>query len=163
MSDSIAFIQTGGTIDKDYPRKTQGYAFEIDTPAFERILDKLVPSFPFKTYEFLKKDSLEITNEDRINLIDFVSSLDCRRVIITHGTDTLIETAQALSVIKDKVIVVTGAKLPERFTNSDAPINLGVAIGAVSSLMNGSYVCMQGLVVPANESTRDKQVGTFSK
>ncbi len=161
MPGKIAFIQTGGTIDKDYPRKTRGYAFEIATPAFERALDKLKPNFQYDTYEFMKKDSLEITDDDRQRLVEFVSSMAHDHIIITHGTDTLIETGNALSGIDNKVIVVTGAKLPERFTNSDAPVNIGVAIGAVSSLTYGVYICMQGLVIPVGKAAHDKGEGIF--
>lgn len=161
MPGKIAFIQTGGTIDKDYPRKTKGYAFEIATPAFDRVLNKLKPNFQYDTYELMKKDSLEITDDDRLTLLDFVASLAHDLIIITHGTDTLIETASALNSIKNKVIVVTGAKLPERFTNSDAPINIGVAIGAVTSLKHGVYICMQGLVIPEEKAAHDKEEGTF--
>ena len=157
----IAFIQTGGTIDKDYPRETGGYAFEIDTPAFERILNKLNPGFDFRIYSAFKKDSLDISDEDRDYLVDFVGKLDERRIVVTHGTDTLIETAVALQSVKNKTIVVTGAKLPERFSNSDAPVNLGAAVGAVQVLKDGSYVCMQGLVAPAEQVTRDMKSGTF--
>ena len=161
MTGKLAFIQTGGTIDKDYPRKTKGYAFEIDEPAFRRVLDKLVPNFQYDYYEFCKKDSLEVTDEDRAALADFISQLDHSRVIITHGTDTMIETGQFLSgKIQNKAIVITGAKLPERFSNSDAPINLGVAIGAVSSQSTGVFVCMQGLIIPANHAYRDQE-GNF--
>ncbi len=163
MPDKIAFIQTGGTIDKDYPRKTKGYAFEIDSPAFVRILEKLKPNFQYDTFEFLKKDSLEITETDRTKLFEFVCSLSHDQIIITHGTDTLIETASALSAVPSKTIILTGAKLPERFSNSDAPINLGMAIGAVTSLAHGVYVCMQGLVMPLESAAHDKVEGTFYK
>ena len=125
----IAFIQTGGTIDKDYPKVTKGWAFEIAEPAFNRILEKLNPSFSFKSYEVFKKDSQEITLEDREKLKSLCESIWEDKIIITHGTDTMVETAKYLSSI-NKTIVITGAMKPERFSNSDAPINLGASITA---------------------------------
>lgn len=150
----IAFIQTGGTIDKDYPKSNKGWAFEIDEPAYLRILTKLNPSFQYSSFTLLKKDSMEITQADRVQLLDLCKSIKHSRIIITHGTDSLLETAQFLAKITDKVLVLTGAMLPERFSNSDAPINLGIAIGAVQSLSVGIYVAMHGLVLPYDRATR---------
>jgi L-asparaginase len=133
----ITFIQTGGTIDKDYPRATGGYAFEISEPAVQRVLEKLNPAFDFEIITALKKDSLEITAQDRQKLVDLCSGLGNNKIIITHGTDTMIETAEKLKEVKDKTIVITGAMRPERFSDSDAPINIGVAVGAVNVLEKG--------------------------
>jgi L-asparaginase len=157
----ITFIQTGGTIDKDYPRTTKGYAFEISEPAIKRVLEKLNPAFEFEIITVLKKDSLEITKQDRQKIIDICNNLDNQKIIITHGTDTMIKTAEKLSKIKDKTIVITGAMRPERFYNSDAPINIGVAIGAVNVLERGVYIAMHGKVYPWDQVTRDKKTGQF--
>jgi L-asparaginase len=157
----ITFIQTGGTIDKDYPRTTKGYAFEISEPAVKRILEKLNPSFDFEIISALKKDSLEMTDDDRQKIYNLCKELENDKIIITHGTDTMMETAEKLSSIKDKVIVITGAMRPERFTNSDAPINIGVAIGAVNVLEIGVYIAMHGQVLPWNRITRNKETGQF--
>lgn len=157
----IAFIQTGGTIDKDYPRKTGGYAFEIDKPAFERILQNLGPAFEFESHLVLKKDSQDITTEDREALKTFINDLTADKIIVTHGTDTLIETSKYLDGGWEKTIILVGAKLPERFVNSDASINLGAAIGAVQTLEHGVYVCMQGVIIPAANAYRDPDSGNF--
>lgn len=157
----ITFIQTGGTIDKDYPRTTKGYAFEIAEPAVKRVLEKLNPAFEFEIISVLKKDSMEITKGDRQEIYDTCTALDCQKIIITHGTDTMIETAEKLSGIKGKTIVITGAMKPERFSNSDAPINIGVAIGAVNVLAEGVYLAMHGRVHPWNSVTRDMTSGQF--
>ncbi|MFC2140743.1 asparaginase domain-containing protein [Acidobacteriota bacterium] len=157
----ITFIQTGGTIDKDYPRTTKGYAFEISEPAVKRVLEKLNPAFEFEIITALKKDSLEITGQDRQKIVDICNNLDNQKIIITHGTDTMIETAEKLSEIKDKTIVITGAMRPERFYNSDAPINIGVAIGAVNVLERGVYIAMHGRVYPWDQVKRDPQTGQF--
>ncbi|MDG1841753.1 MAG: asparaginase domain-containing protein [Crocinitomicaceae bacterium] len=156
----IAFIQTGGTIDKDYPKVTKGWAFEIAEPAFNRILEKLNPSFSYQSYEAFKKDSQEITSKDRAKLKALCKSIAEDKIIITHGTDTMAETARSLSSI-NKTIIVTGAMKPERFSNSDAPINLGAAIAACQTLTVGSYLVMHGMVIPHNQVERDLETGKY--
>ncbi len=158
----IIFVQTGGTIDKDYPRKTNGWAFEFGEPATNRILKKLDPSFEYELITAFQKDSQEITEKDREFLADLIEENSCKKFIITHGTDTLIETALFLSQrIKDKVIVVTGAMRPERFDNSDAPINLGSAIATLNLKESGVFVAMHGVVKCANEIKRNIETGKF--
>ena len=156
----IAFIQTGGTIDKDYPKVTKGWAFEIAEPAFNRILEKLNPSFTYQPYEVFKKDSQEITSEDRAKLKALCESIPEDKIIITHGTDTMAETARSLSGI-NKTIIITGSMKPERFSNSDAPINLGAAIAACQTLSKGSYLVMHGMVIPHNQIERNLQTGKY--
>jgi len=156
----IAFIQTGGTIDKDYPKVTKGWAFEIAEPAFNRILEKLNPSFTYQSYEVFKKDSQEITSEDRAKLKALCKSIPEDKIIITHGTDTMTETTRSLSGI-NKTIIITGAMKPERFSNSDAPINLGAAIAACQTLSKGSYLVMHGMVIPHNQIERNLQTGKY--
>jgi L-asparaginase len=157
----IAFIQTGGTIDKDYPRAKGGYAFEIGEPAVKRILQRIIPNFDFEMISILKKDSLDITEEDREKIHDACEKTAVNRIIVTHGTDTMIETAEKLSSIKGKVIVLTGAMKPERFVDSDASFNLGSAVGAVNVLQNGVYISMNGRIYPWNKVKRNSHTGQF--
>ncbi|MFA8435873.1 MAG: asparaginase domain-containing protein [Marinifilaceae bacterium] len=157
----ITFIQTGGTIDKDYPRTSGGWAFEIDEPAVHRILEKLNPSFTYEVISVLKKDSQEITNEDRELIVNSIKTQKSDKIIITHGTDTIRETAQYLNQIEDKLIILTGAMKPERFSNSDAPITLGTAIGAANVLKKGVYIAMHGKVLPFNEIQRNTETGQY--
>ena len=157
----ILFIQTGGTIDKDYPKTTKGWAFEINEPAVGRILDKINPSFSFKILSLLKKDSMEIDQKDRSLLADECEKSIEKKIIITHGTDTIIETAKFLSKIKNKIIILTGSMRPERFSNSDANINIGVAIGGVQSLKNGVYIALNGLIMPFDKVKRNMETGQF--
>ena len=160
---NVLFIQTGGTIDKDYPKSTKGWAFEIHDPAVDRILTKLNPSFNYVIKSVLKKDSLEITDQDRMLLLNECISAEENKIIITHGTDTLSETANFLSEIKNKTIILTGAMRPERFTNSDADLNIGIAIGGVQSLSNGVYIAMHGLILPHDEISRNMETGQYLK
>jgi len=158
----ITFIQTGGTIDKDYPHTTKGWAFEFGEPAFKRILEKLDPSFEYKSLTAFQKDSLEITEEDRTHLAELIIAQASSKVIITHGTDTLLETAAVLATqIKNKVIVLTGAMRPERFSNSEAPVNLGMAIATVNLMQEGVFVAMHGMVKPWHEVKRNLEDGKF--
>ena len=157
----ILFIQTGGTIDKDYPKTTKGYAFEISEPAVKRILEKLNPDFKYEVISVLKKDSLEITEEDRNKILKACQQSDIKKIIITHGTDTMLETAKKLSVIKDKTIIITGAMRPERFSNSDASINVGMAIGAINVLESGIYIARHGKILLWNKCKRNLETGQF--
>lgn len=157
----IVFIQAGGTIDKDYPKTQKGYAFEIGEPAVKRILEKVHPNFDFEVISLLKKDSLDMTEEDRAIIHQACQSADADKIVITHGTDTMIETARKLNGIKSKVIVLTGAMKPEKFSDSDASFNVGAAVGTIGLLTNGVYIAMNGRVFPWNKVKRDKQTGRF--
>ena len=147
---NILIIQTGGTIDKDYPKTTKGYAFEITTPAAERILKRINPHFGYEILPLLQKDSLDITLGDRQKLREICTETGHDQIIITHGTDTIEETAHYLTGISGKTIVLTGAFLPERFKDSDADFNLGMAACAVSSLTEGVYIVLNGFVKSVN-------------
>ena len=157
----IAFIQTGGTIDKDYPKTTGGYAFEIGESAAKRILQRINPSFDFEIVSILRKDSLDITEEDRKKIRDACEKIAVDKIVVTHGTDTMIETAEKLSSIKGKVIVLTGATKPEKFVDSDASFNLGTATGAINVLRNGVYIAMNGRIYPWNKVKRNRETGQF--
>lgn len=157
----IAFIQTGGTLDKDYPQITNGWAFEITTPAFDRILEDLNPNFEWESYSACRKDSTEITGQDRQQLKQLIAECEADKIIVTHGTDTMPETASCLASLASKTIVITGAMRPERFSNSDAKINLGMAIAAVQCQPAGVYIAMHGLVIPHNEIDRNMETGQF--
>ena len=158
----IIFIQTGGTIDKEYPQLNKGWAFEFGEPSVGRVLEKLNPSFEYKLISAFKKDSLEITDDDRELLLDLIKNLKEDKIIITHGTDTMVETASFLKKnLNNKLIIITGAMLPERFSNSDAPINLGSAIGAINILDKGIYIAMHGIVKPFKKMNRNLETGKY--
>lgn len=143
----ILFIQTGGTIDKDYPRSSKGWAFEFGEPATWRLLEKLGPQFAYEIITAFQKDSLEIREADRKVLAELINERGESRVVVTHGTDTIEETAVFLRKhCPQKTIVLTGAMRPERFSNSDAPLNLGMAIATVQLATSGVYICLHGQV-----------------
>jgi L-asparaginase len=147
----ITFIQTGGTIDKDYPRSDadHGYEFKIGRPAVKNILPTCHPLFTYDVVELLKKDSLDLTDKDRHKIAEAVKKMSSDKIIITHGTDTTLKTAELLdSTIKNKTIVLTGAMLPEKFAHSDAKFNLGMAVAAVQVFPAGVYITLYGHAVP---------------
>ncbi len=157
----ISLIQTGGTIDKDYPKVQGGWAFEIGEPAVRRLLMRLNPVFEYEILSIFRKDSQEITTQDREELRQYCAQLANHRVVITHGTDTMIETGHSLLGIPQKIIVLTGAMRPEKFSDSDAPLNLGLALAAVQLLEAGVYIAMHGGIYPVQRVTRNVQTGQF--
>lgn len=157
----ILFIQTGGTIDKDYPRTTKGYAFEITTPAVERILPRINPIFEYEVKTLSRKDSQEITDADRQKIVEACTSSSIDKIVITHGTDTMIETAAVLAKVSNKTIIITGSMRPEKFSDSDAPFNVGAAIGALNVLPPGIYITMNGRVYDWDKIKRDYDTGQF--
>ena len=157
----ILFIQTGGTIDKDYPKTKLGYAFEITDPAISRILPEANPTFEYEVVSVCKKDSTELTDEDRQKIFDVCFENQADKIIITHGTDTMVKTAEKLSSIKDKTIVITGAMRPEKFSNTDADFNVGVAVGGVQNLPAGVYIAMHGAILLWDKVSRDEKTGQF--
>ena len=168
LSPAVAVLGMGGTIDKDYPRTTKGYAFEIDEPAAERVLAGLpFPGIAWRVESICRKDSTEIVEDDRKALVDAVRRAPEARLVVTHGTDTLIETAQyvAKSGAGDgKAIAFTGAMKPERFKDSDAPFNVGTAVGAVAVLPAGSVVVvMGGRVIDCHRCHRNHETGLFEE
>lgn len=146
----VQFIQTGGTIDKDYPQIRRSYSFEIADPAVGRILRRVVPNIRYSVVTLLKKDSLDITDKDRMKIVRFCRQSHAKRIVITHGTDTMVKTARALRVIRNKIIVLTGAMRPEKFTDSDAMFNVGTAVGAMSCLPVGVFIAMNARIYPWN-------------
>jgi L-asparaginase len=157
----ILFIQTGGTIDKDYPKQTKGYAFEISEPAVRQILERVNPSFEYEVISLLRKDSMDLTVKDKKKIFEECEKADTDKIIITHGTDTMMETATFLSEVKNKTIILTGSFKPEKFTNSDADFNVGVAVGGMNIFGNGVFIAMNGNIFRHDEVKRDKVTGRF--
>eukprot|EP00118_Oscarella_pearsei_P006810 m.31639 g.31639 ORF g.31639 m.31639 type:complete len:165 (+) comp31522_c0_seq2:515-1009(+) len=162
---AVLLVQTGGTIDKDYPRTTGGYAFEIDEPSALRILELGNVSFEFPCVNVCRKDSQEMTGEDREKLADVCIKAAQKKILVTHGTDTMIQSAQLLDRTAkecEKVIIFTGAMKPERFRDSDAHFNVGVAIGAIQVMEKcGAYVAMNGKIFHASAVKRNPNTGAF--
>ena len=157
----VLIIQTGGTIDKDYPKTNNGYAFEIDKPAVERVINRVLPGFEYEIVSLLRKDSLEITNEDRALIKSTIESSDANKILISHGSDTIPETGRFLGTMQGRAIVLTGAYKPERFIGSDADFNVGTAIGALNIIEEGTFIAMNGLILDPANCRKDSETGKF--
>jgi L-asparaginase len=157
--DPIVIVTTGGTIDKAYFDALSAY--QIGEPVVKKLLDGASVTYPYRIVELLRKDSLELTDEDRSRLKDTVAALDEKRVVITHGTDTMADSAQVLAAIAGKTIVLTGALSPARFAESDATFNIGMAFAAVQTSPPGVYVAMNGRVFRGDAVRKDREQGRF--
>ena len=142
--DSLCIVTTGGTIDKIYFDDKSDY--QIGEPQIGGILRELGVGFPFNVIPIIRKDSLHITPEDRELIRATIAAQPAKHVLVTHGTDTMVETARVLESLTDRTIVLTGALSPARFRGSDAEFNVGTAVGAVQCLPHGVYIAMNGKV-----------------
>jgi L-asparaginase len=155
----IVVLTTGGTIDKTYFDALSQY--QIGESVVQKLLDIARVSYPFRIVEALRKDSLDLTPDDREVLRAKVAELQTTRVIITHGTDTMTETARAIASVSDKTIVFTGALSPARFSESDAAFNLGMAFATAQVAPPGVYIAMSGQVFRADQVRKDRNAGRF--
>ena len=155
----IHFITAGGTIDKVYFDALSQY--QVGAPGVERILQELPLAFDFHVESVLRKDSLDMTAQDRELVREAVRRSTSRQIIITHGTDTMVETAMCLQAIDAKCIVLTGSMQPASFRHSDAIFNVGVAVGAVCSLPDGVYIAMNGRIFDPRRTRKNRELGVF--
>lgn len=155
----IKFYATGGTIDKVYFDAKSEY--QVGAPQVEEILKDSNVAFDYQVKSILQKDSLEMNDEDRRQIREIIENDDCDKIVITHGTDTMTETAGFLIGIENKTIVFTGAMEPARSRYTDAIFNVGCAIGAVQSKSSGVYIAMNGCVYEAGKVRKNYEVKRF--
>ena len=155
----IRFITTGGTIDKVYFDALS--QFEIGDSQIKHILDEGLADFDYEIVPLLQKDSLDMTDEDRTSLRELIAADDAERFVITHGTDTMPETAEALEDLQGKTIVLTGALSPARFKTSDATFNVGMAVAAAQVAAPGVYIAMSGQVFSAGTVRKNRAENKF--
>ncbi|MEM6513355.1 MAG: asparaginase domain-containing protein [Pseudomonadota bacterium] len=156
---TIHFLTTGGTIDKIYFDALS--QFEVGESQLEHILAEGLVQFDFDVTALLQKDSLELTDDDRGHIRAHIESHLGEYFIITHGTDTMPETARFLEGIAGKTIVLTGALSPARFRTSDATFNVGLAVAAVQVCPPGVYIAMSGQVFPAADVRKNRDENRF--
>lgn len=157
----IKFFTTGGTIDKIYFDAKSEY--QVGSPQVIEMLEQAHVSFAFEVVPILRKDSLELTDDDR-ELIRKAIDVDTNeRIVITHGTDTMTETAKRLQGITGKTIVLTGALEPAISKYTDATFNIGAAVAAVQCLPNGIYITMNGRVFPAMQVRKNREAARFEE
>ena len=157
----ITFLTTGWTIDKDYAAWAWVYDFEIWEPAIKRILDDVNPNFEFEIISILKKDSLDMDEQDRDLIYDICNDLKNEKIVISHWTDTMIKTAKKLSRITNKTIILVWSSRPERFKWSDASFNVWCAIWAINCMKNGVYIAMNGKIYNWDDCKKDNITGQF--
>jgi len=157
----IRFITTGGTIDKIYFDATSQY--EVGESNVEHILGDGLVNFDYDVVPMFQKDSLEFTDENRQALKEFIENDDASLYVITHGTDTMVETAAKLSSIARKTIILTGSLSPARFKTTDAIFNIGMAVAAVQSVEPGVYLVMNGQVFAEGEVIKNRAANRFEK
>jgi len=155
----IAILTTGGTFDKVYFDANSEYS--IGEPCISSILDEGNVTSDYRVQSILKKDSLDITQDEREIIKKSVIECDEDKIIITHGTDTMVDTAKFLEDIKEKTIVLTGSMQPARFKKTDAIFNSGFAFAAVLSLENGVYIAMNGKIFNSNNVKKNIDLGKF--
>ena len=157
----IRFVTTGGTIDKIYFDALS--QFEIGDSQVKHILTEGLADFDYEIVPLLQKDSIDMTDEDRTTIRDYIASDTAERYVITHGTDTMPETAEALAGLSGKTIVLTGALTPARFKSTDAVFNVGMAVATAQVAAPGVYIAMSGQIFSAGEVRKNRAKNRFEK
>ncbi len=159
---SIRIFITGGTFDKEYNELTgQLYFKDSHLPEMLELGRNLVA---VETRTLMMVDSLEMTDDDRNLIAEHCIKSPEDKIIITHGTDTMSETAALLATrINNKTIVITGAMVPYKFGSSDGLFNLGSALAFVQTLPKGVYVVMNGKYFAAGNVRKNKETGEFEE
>lgn len=159
--DVITILATGGTIDKFY---SVAGTLDIGKPAAHDVLSRVLTDIRFDIRALIGKDSLDMTDEDRAELVAALNAVEHDQVLITHGTDTMSESARYIAEhaeLGSKVVVLTGAMQPAVMAHSDAGFNLGAAISALNLLEPGVYISMSGRIFPAHTVRKDHARGIF--
>lgn len=155
----IDIFTTGGTIDKVYFDALSEY--QIGATALPDILSENNVFVAHRVTQLMRKDSLELTDADRTAIHDAVAASDADKILVTHGTDTMVDTARVLSGISGKTIVLTGAMQPATLRNSDAEFNVGFALAATQTLPPGVYIAMNGEVFDPAKVQKDRSAHRF--
>ncbi len=159
---SIRIFITGGTFDKEY-NELNGQLYFKDTHLHE-LLDLGRNLVPVEIRTLMMIDSLEMTDHDRELIAHQCNQCEESRIVITHGTDTIAETARLLAEkVKTKTIVLTGAMIPIKFGSSDGLFNLGSALAFAQTLSPGVYVAMNGRFFTWDNVRKNKQTGVFEE
>jgi L-asparaginase len=156
---NILVLTTGGTIDKQYFDALSAY--QITDSVITRLLDVARVRHPYQVEEVLRKDSIDLTDEDRARIVAHVAQAPQTAIVITHGTDTMTLTAQALAHIPGKTIVLTGALAPARFSESDAAFNVGMAFATAQTAPPGVYIAINGSVFRGDAVVKNRELGYF--
>lgn len=159
----IRILVTGGTFDKEYD-EVRGRLFFKDTHVHE-MLAKGRSRVPVSIRTLMMIDSLEMTDADRALVVEQCRQSDEDRLVVTHGTDTMVETARAVAAagLTGKTVVFTGAMIPYAFGSSDGLFNLGSALSFAQVLPPGVYVAMNGQIFPWDQVRKNRDTATFER
>jgi L-asparaginase len=163
MRDALAILVTGGTFDKEYDELT-GRLFFRDTHVVEMLrLGRSRLDIAVETVMMI--DSLDMDAQGRATIVERCRVRGERSIVVTHGTDTMVETAQALAAagLDGRTIVLTGAMVPYAFGSSDGLFNLGSALSFAQVLPPGVYVAMNGQHFRWNEVRKNRERGVFER
>ncbi len=155
----LHIITTGGTIDKVYFDAKSDY--QVGDPVIGDLLRDLGVALSFTVESAMRKDSLDMTDADRALIRERADACEERHVLITHGTDGMVATGQALKGLADKTIVLTGALQPAAFQRTDADFNIGCAVGALQCLPPGVYIAMNGRVFDIDNVVKNRAENRF--
>ncbi|MEK9755687.1 MAG: asparaginase domain-containing protein [Bacteroidota bacterium] len=155
----IEIITTGGTIDKVYYDNKNDY--QVGDPFIVDLLKKMNFSVDYSVKSLMRIDSLDMTIRDRNQIYEHIKNLTTEKILITHGTDTIIDTALFLKKIINKTIVLTGSLKPALFIDNDATFNIGCALTAVQTLEKGIYIVMNGRIFNPEKVTKNIEKNIF--
>ncbi len=159
---TIRLLITGGTIDKQYNELNGELIFTQS--GVQNMLSQGRVKLDISYETVMLKDSLDMDDNDRQKILSSCLGCNESKIVITHGTDTMVETSQVLGAkVKDKTIVLLGAMMPYQFKKSDALFNLGCAIASVQTLKNGVYITMNGKLFQHDEVFKNKTIGEFQR
>jgi L-asparaginase len=159
---AIRIFITGGTFDKEY-NELNGQLYFKDTHLSD-LLDMGRNKASVEIRTLMMVDSLEMTDEDRQLIAYQCNNCDESQIVITHGTDTMADTAKVLGqIVNDKTIILTGAMIPIKFGSSDGLFNLGSALAFAQTLPQGVYVAMNGRYFNWDNVRKNKQTGVFEE
>jgi L-asparaginase len=157
----IKVFTTGGSLDKRY--STRDSDFIVQGPQVGDILEDANVNFEYQIEPLLRKDSLDLSEEDRDLIAARVEGDPCEKILITHGTDTMAETGRRLASVGGKTIVLTGAMQPASFKQTDAHFNVGFALAALQLLPPGVYLAMNGKLFNPDETRKNMELGRFEE
>jgi L-asparaginase len=155
----IKIYTTGGTIDKTY--FDQKNAYHVGEPQAAGVLQRANVVVDYEVVSIVQKDSLDMTDSDRATIRNAIASDPAERIIVTHGTDTMVQTAICLQGIPDKTIVLTGSMYPAQYRDSDAVFNLGCALMAAQVLRHGVYIAMNGRILDPQNTVKNVAQNRF--
>ena len=155
----LEILTTGGTIDKVYFDKKSNY--EVGDPFIEELLHKMNVNISFKVKSLMKIDSLDMTDIHREEILNYIKNSNANNFLITHGTDSIVETAIYLKKISDKTIVLTGSLKPAIFIDNDAIFNVGSALTSAQILKNGVYIVINGQVFNPDNVRKNLEKNIF--